>query len=348
MTPGAPAVTATDRVEIVPTERWDATLAADGLGDVYLRRGYHAASLHLEPDPAGALLLRVPDADGAFSLPLLARALPGGGGLDLTSAYGYGGPAVAGAPDLAAVGRALDEWARANRVATTFLRLHPLLGNQAHVPPQAQLVPLGATVAWRLDAHDDLRAAMHSHHRRAANKADRAGVDVRITVAPPDLDAFRALYDVTMTRQQAAAYYFFPAAYWQALLDDPGGDLVLVDGVVDGEVVASLLCLADDRSLHYHLGATADAARNIGASNRLFLAAAEWARDRGLTRFHLGGGVGADTTAPLFVFKHRYDPASEPLPFHIAKWVHDPQLYRRLTGGDDTGGFFPPWRAPAP
>lgn len=344
--PDGLALTATDRVDVVPADRWDATLAADGFGDVYLRHGYHAASLHLEPDAAGALLVRVADTDGAFCLPLLARALPDGTGLDLTSAYGYGGPAVTGTPDLAGVGAALDEWARENRVVTTFLRLHPVLGNHVYTPPQAQLVPLGATVAWRLDAHDDLRAAMHSHHRRAANKADRAGVDVRITVAPADLDAFRALYDVTMARQQAAAYYFFPDAYWQALLDDPGGDLVLVDGLVDGEVVASLLCLADDRSLHYHLGATADAARNIGASNRLFLAAAEWARDRGLTRFHLGGGVGADTSAPLFVFKHRYDPASEPLPFHIAKWVHDPAGYRALTGGDATDGFFPPWRAP--
>ena len=33
---------------------------------------------------------------------------------------------------------------------------------------------------------------MHTHHRRAARKADKAGVEVRITVGPTDLAAFRA------------------------------------------------------------------------------------------------------------------------------------------------------------
>jgi hypothetical protein len=63
--------------------------------------------------------------------------------------------------------------------------------------------------------------------------------------------------------------------------------------------------------------------------------------------FHLGGGVGGGTDSPLFTFKHRYDPTSEPRPFHIAKLVHDRQRYRALAGTDSTDGYFPPWRAPS-
>ena len=332
-------------VDVVPPAEWDDALAEAGCRDVYLRRGYHGASAHLEPDPAGAVLLRHRGPAGEWWLPLLIRALPAGGGFDATSAYGYGGPWATGSPDAAAVGDAVDAWARAHGVVASFVRFQPLLGNHGWCPPQATLIELGRTVAWRLGGDRDLRAGMHSHHRRAAGKADRAGVETRVRVAPDDLGRFRELYEVTMRRQQADPFYFFPDAYWRALRGDAGGDLVLVEGLVDGDVIAALLCLAGGGTLHYHLGATADAARGMGASNRVFLAAAQWARDAGLSQFHLGGGVGNDTTSALHVFKQRYDPDAPQHHFHIAKWIHDPAAYARITGTDSPDGYFPPWRA---
>lgn len=337
----------TDGVEVVDHARWDAALSDRGCDDVYLRRGYHEASAHLEPDPAGVVLLRAAAGAGEVLLPLVVRCLPSGDAFDATSAYGYGGPWASGEADHAAAGAAIDDWARDHGVVATFLRFHPLLGNHAWNPSPVPPIRLGSTVEWHIGGDGDLRAGMHSHHRRAANRADRAGLQTRVRRAPDDLAGFRALYEHTMRRQEAAPFYFFPDAYWDALARDAGGDVVLVEGLLEGEVVASLLCIAGGGDLHYHLGATADAARAIGASNRAFLAAAEWGRAQGLGRFHLGGGVGGDETAPLFVFKHRYDPATPPRPFHIAKWVHDPGRYRALTGGDSTHGFFPPWRAPA-
>jgi serine/alanine adding enzyme len=62
-----------------------------------------------------------------------------------------------------------------------------------------------------------------------------------------------------------------------------------------------------------------------------------------MTVFHLGGGLGG-SRSPLFDFKLRFDPGTRPLPFSVAKLVHDPVRYRELTGGDSTEGFFPPWR----
>jgi serine/alanine adding enzyme len=162
---------------------------------------------------------------------------------------------------------------------------------------------------------------------------------------PDSLARFRELYVTTMRRQEADPFFYFPTEYWKALLAD-GGTLqpVLVEGRLDGRLVASLLCFAEGSRLHYHLGASHEAARSIGASNRCFLAAAEWAQARGVTRFHLGGGVGGSAASSLYVFKHRYDPDSDPLPFSIAKIVHDPVRYRELAGTDSTAGFFPPWR----
>lgn len=335
---------------MVAADEWNELVARLGGDDAYLRTGWHDASRLLEVDGTAAVLLHVTLDAGEVALPLLVRPLPDGQpGVDATSCYGYGGPVATGEVDLDSFGAALDAWARANDVVATFLRFHPVLGNHRWCPGGAELIELGATVAWELTPGRDLMASMHSHHRRAVRKAERAGVQTVVSVGAQDLATFRTLYDHTMRRQQAEDFYFFGDSYWEALERDPGGELVVVDAQLGetGEVVASLLCVAHGEWLHYHLGASADAARNIGASNACFLAAASWAQERGLRGFHLGGGVGGGTDSPLFTFKHRYDPESEPRPFHIAKLVHDRERYAQVAGTDSTAGYFPPWRAQA-
>ena len=76
-------------------------------------------------------------------------------------------------------------------VVATFLRFPPTLGNHRWSPAGATLVELGATVAWDLAPGRDLLPDMHTHHRRAVRKAERAGAETRVTVAPTGPDALR-------------------------------------------------------------------------------------------------------------------------------------------------------------
>lgn len=336
---------ASTRLRVVPGEEWDALVARLGGLDTYTRAAYHRASALLWPEGAEPVLLHHAHPGGEVALPLLLRSLPDGDGFDATSAYGYGGPVASSTTGLEGFAEALDEWARANYVVTTFLRLHPLLGNARLVPSTADLASMGPTVAWDVTTGRDLRAHMHPHHRRAVRRSENAGVEVEVLLHPRDLDEFCDLYSATMRRRDAQRFYFFPAAYWKALLDDAAQlGLLVVEARLAGELVAALLCFAEGPWLHYHLGASSDAGRSTGASNHCFLVGAEWAQARGMTRFHLGGGLGADPQSPLMTFKQRFDPTGELLPFSVAKLVHDRDRYLRLAGTDETAGFFPPWR----
>jgi serine/alanine adding enzyme len=315
-------------VREVPAAEWDELLAQLGCADAYLLHAYVEASCVL--DPGEPVLL---ENDGVV-MTCIVRAIPGTDAHDVTTPYGYGGPVGEG--DFQ---QAYERWCSERGIVSTFIRFHPLFENYRGAPHATYASP---TVGWPLEG--DLLAGMHGKHRNVVRKAEKVGVTVEATPAPDDLSAFVSLYEQTMRRQDAAAYYFFPSDYWERLsaLHDR---LVRYDAVAEGEIVASAICLRGDRWLHYHLGATADSARDLGASNLLLYEAARWGQGQGLEEFHLGGGAGAKEDS-LFAFKQRFSPNGR-REFWVGKLVHDEEAYRRLSGGADidVAGFFPAYRA---
>ena len=314
----------------VPAGEWDALLADLGCADAYLLRAYVEASCVL--DPGEPVLL---EADGAV-MACIVRPIPDSDLHDVTTPYGYGGP-VGVAEGFY---ESYERWCAERGIISTFTRFHPLFVNYRAAPGASYA---NSTVGWPLDG--DLLAGMHGKHRNVVRKAQKAGVAVDVTAAPADLSAFAALYERTMERQGAADYYFFPREYWERLTA-LGGHLVRFDALCEGEVVASALCLRGDRWLHYHLGATDDAARDLGASNLLLYTAAVWAQEQHLDEFHLGGGAGGNEDS-LFAFKERFSPGGR-REFWVGKAVHDGDAYDRLSGGKiGLDGFFPAYRAPS-
>jgi serine/alanine adding enzyme len=288
--------------------------------DAYYRRPYVEASALL--DKGRPFLL---EHDGALFAGI-ERDEP----RDVVTPYGYGGPTADGFWD------AYEEWARERGVVTTFVRFHPLYGNQRGAPIHVD--ELAPTVAWRLEPDRDLLAGLHFKHRNKVTKAENAGATVR---QHEGLGEFVPLYEDTMRRVHADDFYFFERAYWERLGELP---LARFDAEIDGEVVASALCLATSPWLHYHLSGTTDAGRTTGSSTLVLLEAARWAQANGYERFHLGGGLGGKEDS-LHHFKARFDQDGL-VPAAIGKAIHDEDAYRRLSGGEASyDGFFPAYRA---
>ena len=259
--------------------------------------------------------------------------------------YGYGGPVAVGEqPPIGRFYELYDGWCNERGIVTSFVRFHPLLGNHRQAPtsPHVRVEVLGTTVGWRLDLHEDLMEGLHPKHRNKVRKARRAGVEVTATPAPGDLDGFVALHEDTMRRADASEFYFFPESYWRRL-QALGEHLVRFDATLEGELVASALCLATKPWLHYHLSATDDRARETAAANLVVYEAGAWAKERGYARFHLGAGVGW-SHGSLYEFKHRFDPGGD-CEGAIGKFVHDRARYAELGGDPDhLAGFFPAYR----
>jgi Acetyltransferase (GNAT) domain len=304
-------------VREVPPAEWD------GLElDAYYRRPYVESAALL--DGGRPFLL---EHDGVFFAGI-ERDDPA---RDVISPYGYGGPTGPGFWNV------YEDWARERGLVSTFVRFHPLLANQQGAPIHVE--QLAPTVAWRLGDRD-LLAGLHFKHRNKVRKAENAGATV---TAASGLGAFVELYEDTMRRIDADPFYLFEPAYWERLGELP---LVRFDAAIDGEVVASALCLPSPPWLHYHLSGTTDTGRSTGSSTLVLLEAARWAQGQGYERFHLGGGLGGKADS-LHHFKARFDPEGL-VEAAVGKAIHDEGAYRELSGGAAVyDGFFPAYRRPS-
>jgi serine/alanine adding enzyme len=328
-------------VEVAPGE-WDGLLADMGVADVYFRRAYlESASLLGQGRP---VYLSLPGSGVAF--PALVRDAQDGYS-DVCTPMGYGGP-VAGGGDASVADffAAYERWCTEQGIVATFARFHPLLANQQLAEGRWHVEEIGHSIAWRLEGRDpeELFAGMDAHHRRVARKARRAGVEVETAIGAEELGGFVALYAETMRRRDAAPFYFFPDEYWAHLAGELADALLRFDAYEDGQLVASILCLAAPPLFHYHLGASSERGQSLGANHVLFFETAAWASAQGFSRFHLGGGVGGFEDS-LYEFKRRFDPEGRCVAT-LGKAVHDEAAYLTLSGDAeiDFAGYFPAYR----
>ena len=323
----------------VEPDAWDGLLAAAGVADAYLRRGAVDASCLLEGAEATFLSFR----DEVF-LPALVREIPGSDGLrDVSAPYAYGGPIAAGGdPPIEEFWAAYEDWCRR---ALGRLDVHPLPSAAREPAVRAAGGEGGAArgrAVWRLEG--DLFAGMHRSHRNKCRKARAGGVEVAVERAPATLDGFLELYEETMRRQHASDFHWFGRDYWETLSAGLGDGFVRLDATLEGELVASEVCVAGGPWIHYHMGVTSDEGRALGAANLLVYETAAWAQANGFEELSLGGGLGGREDS-LWEFKHRFADEMN-REFWIGKLVDDEDAYRGLGGDPAAGGYFPAYRAP--
>lgn len=308
-------------------EDWEAPDAPD----IYFTRAY----LEMHRGPATRpLLFEYTEGVRRYRLPFLESDIeawfPGAGRVrDMETAYGYGGSWTDSAEPgfLASAMAALDEACRDRGIIAGFLRYHPLLGNQ-DLTPGFSVVDDRPTVWVDLGDADIWMNQVSQKNRNMIRKAEKAGLTFRADPEFRGLDGFRGLYAETMERLGAHASYRFGDAYFAGLRRALSGKGFLAECLLRGETVAAAIIMTWGSLGHYHLSGSRSAFRHLAPGNLMLYGAIGELRAKGLSRFHLGGGLGADPADPLFRFKQSF--SGNAARFHFGKKIFDPPAYARL------------------
>lgn len=330
--------------------RWREMLASTP-HDVYHRSEWALGHEKLDGGTAGAVL--VEDGGSKLLIPLIRRPLEHAY-WDACSPYGYAGPLCSqGAPEHfvdAAVEHAVNALRDAGCVSL-FVRSHPLLP-LLRQPLAGDVVEHGQTVSADLTcSHDVLWSQTRKGHRSDINRARREGVTATRDGAGEHLGAFVDLYHATMRRVGASDYYFFAEEDVRRLAEMLGEAIQLWVAFEGEAVIGGALFLFEASSgiVQYHLSAASEAGQARQPAKLILDEVRRFAKDSGFRRFHLGGGLGAETDS-LYRFKSGF--ATDAHTYSSWRLIIDEDVYRRLCiarggEGESPEGFFPAYRAPS-
>jgi hypothetical protein len=163
---------------------------------------------------------------------------------------------------------------------------------------------------------------LSSNHRRNVRRAERAGIEVLESTDPQAGDTHAVLIDASMLRRvergESVSCDTVPDPFRHFIAT--GAATVFQARDAEGTVLSSILVLQSARGAYYHSAGTSPEGMRNGASQLLVATVAERLRDRGITRFNLGG-AGEDEVG-LARFKAGFRPETvelEAATFDVAR-----------------------------
>ncbi|MBV8820737.1 MAG: GNAT family N-acetyltransferase [Acidobacteriaceae bacterium] len=220
-----------------------------------------------------------------------------------------------------------------------------------------ELSSVGRTVSIDLTIPElEIISGYKRQLRQNLSRNEELGMTTEIDLEWRYLDDFAAMYDETMRRNKASAFYFFSREYLQNLKQALGSHGLLVLVKIKGNPAAAVLLIEYRGLATVHLACTAAEYQSLSPGKTAFHEAAMWARRRGNRCLHLGGGRGASDRDPLFLFKMAFCPRAHARTFGIGRWILNQTCYDGLTKAHTAfaannhqqldPGYFPAYRAP--
>lgn len=279
---------------------------------------------------------------GEAVVPLIVKSLPSqcGTDFDAITPYDFSGPVLQG-ESANQVWEALRFWAVERGIVSAFLRFHPFHENAMRWERLSglEIIESAHNVVVDLFDHEEMVSSFKPSVVRDVKVARR--FEAAFDLSPIDssgLDAFIPLYTLTMERNQANKFYYFPRFFFDQLFNTLSDRWLIAMVRVENEVVASALVLLDGLTAYYYLACSNDNGRKACAMNFLVHELSIALAATNLEKLHLGGGG-----ENLRKFKQRFGPNR--VPYYVGRAIFDHQRYEQLCEGLDTD-FFPAYRKP--
>ncbi len=272
---------------------------------------------------------------------------------DIISPYGYNGP-IGNLENKELVGRFLEElnnFCKKEDIISEFTRFHPLIRNYESF---GQADKRNSTVFIDLTKNPEtILAEMDRKTRNLLRKAEKNNVQIEISEKKKDLEVFAELYLKTMVKATASPPYMLPLKFFEKTFESLGKNVSLFVARHNDEIVSAALIMHKYDYVHYHFSGSDPAHLNLNSNNLLIYKVALWGQENNYKYFHLGGGLGASETDPLYHFKAGF--SKDRAVFYTRNKVHNEKVYNELrekkeafnsTRGIETKkGYFPAYRA---
>lgn len=333
-------------------KEWDELVHSFANYDVYYLSGYvKAFQIHGDGEPQ----LFYYNENGLRGIYVyMKRKTAMEGVYDSITPYGYGGFLLEGdesEENIKSLWKAYVEKMKSENIVDNFVRYHPVLANAIPMKVCSDVIDLGKTVAMDLTSEEVIWKNIHSKNRNMIRKAEKNGIIIKHGQGLELFDDFIKIYNATMDKDNAEAYYYFKPEFYKSIHEDLKDNYEMFWAEYEGKIIAMSIMIFANGRLNYHLSGSNLQYRNLAPSNLLLYKAAMWGMEKGMKTFHLGGGVGSGEDN-LYKFKIAFNRFSD-CHFSIAKHIFDQGKYNELveerashdTDFDRENKFFPLYRS---
>ena len=270
--------------------------------------------------------------------------IPEGQYFDLSTPYGYGGWIIEG-DETENLFSEYQDWMHRNGIICEFVRFHPMVKNHEQCSSFYDIVRLREVVHMDLSSPEIIWENIISKNRNVIRKAKKNDVKVYNGRFPEIFEKFRLIYNATMDKDEANAYYYFEEQFYASILEDLPYNSELFWAEKNGKVIAACIILAANGYLNYHLSGSLREYGSLAPTNLILYKVAMWGAANGYRTLYLGGGVGSGEDG-LFKFKRAFY-KGDLNRFYIGRKIFDQERYDHLTSlRTDIAkeGFFPKYR----
>ena len=316
--------------------RWDEVVRSFPDYDVFYLSGYSKAFMGESAKNGKPVLLYYEEGgDRAINVVFkrdvaddekLANKIPEGRYFDLITPYGYGGfwGSVA---DWDRLNRTYLRYCLDNRYVCEFVRFELFSAYSKHYGGEVESRTHNIVRSLELPL-EEMWMDFKQKVRKNVKKANANNLSCIIENTGDHMDDFLRIYYSTMDRTEAEGEYYFSRQFYETL-NEMKDNVMYFHVVYEGRIVSTELVLFGTENAFSYLGGTDREYFDVRPNDFLKYEIIKWAKAKGLKRFVLGGGYGADDG--IYQYKLSLAPRGQH-DFYIGRNIFDQESYDRLVG----------------
>ncbi len=250
---------------------------------------------------------------------------------DVVSPYGYSGPLFKDAildENIVEFWKHVDSWYKENNVITEFIRFslndYSRLYSGTLVPA---LKNVKGVIVNEEEQWSKFKPKVRNNHRRSI----QYGLTLEIYYNPIPLEVIKDFYDIyilTMQRNNADNQFFHYIDYFEKLITENEENSIIAMVYKDSKPISTELILTVNNTIYSYLGGTLSEYFYTRPNDFLKIEVMNWARERGIEHYVLGGGREDDDG--LYKYKKAFFPNDEDIIFKTGQKIINQKVYDEL------------------